>query len=76
MIDEPFRLLPYNNKFQNSVTFEISENMIVMSRIDYGIFDWLADIGGLFKILQIGIFILISKLIEDGPHLFITSTLI
>ena len=76
LIDEPSRFLPYENTFQNSVTFEIGEALKVITRLDYGILDWLSDIGGLYKILQIGAFILISNLIEDGPTLYLTTTMI
>ena len=58
------------------MTFEIGEALTVITRLDYGILDWLSDIGGLYKILQIGAFILISNLIEDGPTLYLTTTMI
>ena len=55
---------------------EIGESLKVFTRLDYGILDWLSDIGGLYKILQIGAFLLISNLIEDGPTLYLTTTMI
>ena len=58
------------------MTFEINESLTIIKRHDYGILDWLSDIGGLYKILQIGTFLLISLIIEDGPALYLTTTLI
>ena len=58
------------------MTFEISDTKKVYTRIDYGFLDLLADIGGLYKVLQIGIYLLMMKLIEDGPTLFILTNLL
>ena len=48
----------------------------MLTRIDYGVLDLLADIGGLYKVLQIGIYLLLMKLIEDGPSMFIMTNLL
>lgn len=76
VIDDPLRILPYNNTFQNAVTFEISENKKILTRVDYGVLDWLSDIGGLYKILQMGVLMLVLMMNEHGPTLFVTTSLI
>ena len=38
--------------------------------------DWLSDIGGLFKMLQLCALLLITLLIQDGPMLYLTTSLI
>ena len=58
------------------MTFQIWDTKKVLTRIDYGILDLLADIGGLYKVLQIGIYLLLMKLVEDGPSLFIMTSLL
>ena len=45
------RLLPYKNKFWNAITFEMSLTRHEFTRIVYGFFDFLRDIGGLFSAL-------------------------
>ena len=76
IVEEPVRILPYENLFWNSITFEMSERKKVYTRIDYGVLDWLSDIGGLFKVVHTGIFLLIYQLYKDGPALYLTSMLV
>ena len=76
ILEQPARILPYENLFWNSITYEMSEQRKVYTRIDYGVLDWLSDIGGLFKVVHTVIFLLISQLFKDGPTLFLTSMLV
>ena len=51
-LEEKFnRLLPYKNKFQNSITFEMSLNKRVYVRHVYTFLDMIGDLGGLFGAL-------------------------
>ena len=51
-LEEKFnRLLPYKNKFQNSITFEMSLNKRVFIRHVYTLLDMIGDLGGLFGAL-------------------------
>jgi len=45
------RLLPYKNKFKNSITFEMSLNKRVFIRHVYTFIDMIGDLGGLFGAL-------------------------
>ena len=45
------RLLPYKNKFWNAITFEMSLTRHEFTRIAYGMFDFLSEVGGLFSAL-------------------------
>lgn len=58
------------------MTFEIFDTKKVLTRNDYGILDLLSDVGGLYKVLQVSIYLMLVKVIEDGPSLFILTNLI
>ena len=45
------RELPYENRFQNSITYECSLSQMFYTRRVYNFLDLLADIGGLFSAL-------------------------
>ena len=75
-VEDSTRLIPYKIPIQTAVTFEIWDTKTVLTRIDYGILDLLADIGGLYKVVQTSIYLLLMKLIEDGPSLFIMTSLL
>ena len=47
-VEQPLRILNYRNKFQNSVTYELSSTNQVYYRTVYSFFDWLRDLGGLY----------------------------
>ena len=48
---EPSRELPYLNNFWNAITYEVSLTQIKYFRRVYTVFDFLADLGGLFGAL-------------------------
>ena len=49
----PFRLIPYQNNFVSSVSYEVSLNKIMYKRTTYGIFNYLRDLGGLAAALTV-----------------------
>ena len=67
MTDAPPRVLPYLNTMLNSVTYEVNHQRILIERVEYGIFEWLGEIGGLGGALY-GFFgtILMLFLVRDG----------
>jgi len=44
--------------------------------VDYGLLDWLSDLGGLYNILKLLAFLLLSSFISNGPSLFVATDLI
>ena len=46
------RVLPYENKFWNAITFEVSSAQYETTRTVYTIMDFLKDIGGLFTAIE------------------------
>ena len=48
---KPSRIMPYPNKFQNAITFEMSLSQIELLRKVYNFLDFLSDLGGLFSTL-------------------------
>ena len=47
----PSREFPYTNNFQTSITYEVSQHQQKYFRRVYNVFDFLADLGGLFGAL-------------------------
>ena len=47
----PSRIMPYPNRYQNAITFELSLSQIEMKRRVYNFLDFLSDLGGLFSTL-------------------------
>ena len=45
------RILPYKNRFWNSITYELSRTQIEYTRVVYSTLDFLGDIGGLYGAL-------------------------
>ena len=50
--------------------------MKVYHRIDYGLLDWLSDIGGLYNILTLIVFIFLGKYLSNGTSLFVAYEII
>ena len=46
------RNIPYNNLFWNTITYEMNQTRIEYTRIVYGFFDFLGELGGLFGAIQ------------------------
>ena len=76
IFDSQLRFLPYDSKWQAAVTFEFWDTLKVYHRIDYGLLDWLSDIGGLYNILSLVFLIVLSWYIGDGPSFFVASDMI
>ena len=70
------RFLPYSNNWQTAITFEFWDTLKVYHRIDYGLLDWLSDIGGLYNILSLVFLIALGRYIGDGPAFFVASDMI
>ena len=67
------RYLPYANKYQIAITYEVDPTQYQMERIDFTLFEWLSGIGGLgfmFRFCQ-----LVVKW-SDNPDLFVTSAML
>ena len=47
----PSRILPYKNKFWNSITYEMSLSQVEFTRTVYSFLDFMRDIGGLLAAL-------------------------
>lgn len=58
------------------MTYELNEDLTRFTRIDYGVLDWLADVGGLFKVIHLSIYLLIFQILRDGPSLYLTAMLV
>ena len=67
------RLLPYKNQFWNAITFEMSLTRHEFTRITYGLFDFLRDIGGLFSALRPISAVLVAILQYRGAYYYLTS---
>ena len=61
------RLRYYNNNIVGTVVYEMSHSLTSISRIEYGIFLFFADIGGLFGITYSLGNILTQLLTYNGP---------
>ena len=70
------RFLPYDTNWQAAVTFEFWDTLKVYHRIDYGLLDWLSDIGGLYNILSLVFLIALGRYLADGPSFFVASDMI
>ena len=70
----PVRVLPYVGEqlyFHAAVTFEHASSIIKIDRIDYGMFQWAADIGGLYNLFSKLFMFLLSFLVAGGAHMFV-----
>ena len=76
IFDSQLRFMSYPNRWQTAVTFEFWDTMKVYHRIDYGLLDWLSDIGGLYNILALIFFMFLGRYLSNGTSLFVASELI
>ena len=65
------RIMPYQNKFQMAVTFEFWDTKQLFIRTDYGVLDFLSDIGGLYGTLTMIAIAFIGRCVQNGPSLFV-----
>ena len=73
-LEEKFnRLLPYKNKFQNSITFEMSLNKRVFIRHVYTFLDMIGDLGGLFGALTPLCVIIVSIFQYQSSYQFVMA---
>jgi len=70
------RTLHYLNLMLNSVTYEVSHKRMKVQRVEYSLFEWFGDLGGLYGLYyeMIGP-ILVALLASDGANLSIASEL-
>ena len=66
-----FRIMPYDNLMQNSITFELSRTRIDFTRTIYSVFDFLGDIGGLHGALGSTFAGLVFILQYRGSYMFL-----
>ena len=72
------RALPYVGDqlyFHTAATFEHSTSVKKIKRVDYGILQWAADVGGLYNLLSKLFLFLLSFLVGGGAHLFVGTHL-
>ena len=62
--------------FHVAVTFEHSPNLIKINRVDYGILQWAADVGGLYNLLSKLFMFLLSYFVSGGAHMFVSTQLL
>ena len=72
----PPRMMNYRNNYWTAVTYEINSTQTIYTRQDYGAFDLLSDIGGIFpSLLGIGS-IGLGLILGNGPFMLTVSRLI
>ena len=71
--EKPWRIMPYLQKYQTAVTFEVDSTKYEMTRVEFTFFNWLATVGGLSSIA-----LAFSNLAGafDNAQMFVTSALI
>ena len=76
MIDrEPNREMPYDNRFQNAVTFEMSLSRRYFYRRIYNLLDMMSEMGGLFEMLNIFCLGIVQILQYHGVYQFLMNDL-
>ena len=58
------------------MTFEFWDTLNIYNRTDYGLLDWLSDIGGLYHILTRICFVFLGYYVRKGTSLFVATELI
>ena len=66
--------MPYDNQFQNAITFEVSLDQKKYYRTVYGTLDFVAEIGGLFSALGRLCLAIIGTLNFFGSFQFVTAS--
>ena len=69
------RILPYDNRMWNAITYELSTTRIEYSRIVYSTFDYLRDLGGLFSAIFPICAVLMDVLQYRGAYINLASTM-
>ena len=75
ILEHPQRILPYKNNWQCAITFEYWTTLTMIERVDYGFLDWASDVGGLYDFIRIGLSLILSLLISNGPSMFVGTQL-
>ena len=70
------RVLPYKNRFQNAITYEMSMNRHEYTRTVYNILDFMRDMGGLFNALTLIFGTIIAILQYRGMYMTVTSLML
>ena len=73
---KPLRFMPYANNYQASVTYEIWDSQKYYKRVDYGVLDWLSDVGGLYNSLALLVVLAHGWMVEGSSDLFVASELV
>ena len=69
----PTRGIPYNNKYQNIVTYEVSTTHNRYFRSVYSILDFLSEMGGLFTAFGSFCFLIINALNHYGSYQYLMA---
>ena len=72
---EPNRDLPYKNRFQNAITYEVTLTLTRYFRRVYSILDFLSEIGGLFSTFTRLFLLIITGLNYFGSYQFVMREL-
>ena len=70
------RVLPYNNRLQNAITFEMSMNLNEYTRTVYSIMDFMSELGGLFSAITLIFGTIIGVLQYRGMYMIVTSLML
>ena len=70
------RIRYYDNNFVNSIVYEMSSQLLTVSRIEYGLFTFFSDVGGLFGITFTLGTVLTLIFTLDGPHSFVAADML
>ena len=65
--------MPYKNKIQSSVTFEIDSVKYELKRDEFTLFEWFAAMGGLGSVS-----LAIAQILHllESPHYFVTAAMV
>ena len=66
------RFLPYENTFQNAITYELSTTRHTYTRTVTTVFDFLGAIGGLFSAVRLFFTLCIAAIMYRGSYMKLT----
>ena len=73
MLGLPGRDMPYNNRFHNAITYEVSLVNHTYNRRVVNILDYLSEMGGLFNALKIIFYLVVAGLNYYGSYQYLMA---
>ena len=71
----PLRILPYSILYQTAITYEFWDTRYLYLRKDYGLLDWLSDLGGLLDLFKLVAATIIGFFVVNAPSVFTATEL-